>query len=275
MAKYLDNNGLLYLWSKIKAAFVAKEAGKGLSTNDLTDTLKGHYDTAYTHSQATHAPTNAEENVQSDWNVSDTGSDAFIKNKPTIPSGVVVDSALSDSSENAVQNKIVKAAIDGKVAKNADITGATKAKITYDAKGLVTGGADLQASDIPDVGTTYVKVSTKGQANGVASLDADGLVPSGQLPSFVDDVVEFVGIVATAPATCATGDKYFNTATSLIHTATATNTWGTGVAPLASKIYVDLSNNYSYRWGGSVMVLITSSDMSAITNSEIDTVVAS
>ena len=55
-------------------------------TNDLTDTLKSNYDTAYTHSQSAHAPTNAEANVQADWNVTDTSSDAYIKNKPTIPS---------------------------------------------------------------------------------------------------------------------------------------------------------------------------------------------
>ena len=35
---------------------------------------------AYEHSQAAHAPANAEANVQSDWNESNTGSDAFIKN---------------------------------------------------------------------------------------------------------------------------------------------------------------------------------------------------
>lgn len=38
--KYLDNNGVLYLWSKIKALFVSKEAGKGLSTNDYTTAEK-------------------------------------------------------------------------------------------------------------------------------------------------------------------------------------------------------------------------------------------
>ena len=32
--KYLDDNGVLYLWNKIKSIFVAKEDGKGLSTND-------------------------------------------------------------------------------------------------------------------------------------------------------------------------------------------------------------------------------------------------
>lgn len=40
MAKYLDNNGLLYLWSKIKAAFVQKDGTKVLSTNDYTTTEK-------------------------------------------------------------------------------------------------------------------------------------------------------------------------------------------------------------------------------------------
>ena len=64
---------------------VDKVNGKGLSTNDLTNTLKSNYDTAYSHSQSTHAPSNAEANVQTDWNITDINSDAYIKNKPTIP----------------------------------------------------------------------------------------------------------------------------------------------------------------------------------------------
>lgn len=46
--------------------------------------------TAYDHSQAAHAPANAEQNVQADWKVSDASSDAYIKNKPTIPAAVAV-----------------------------------------------------------------------------------------------------------------------------------------------------------------------------------------
>ena len=38
-----------------------------------------------------------------------------------------------------------------KVTGNTAITGATKTKITYDSKGLVTAGADLEATDIPDL----------------------------------------------------------------------------------------------------------------------------
>jgi len=63
---------------------IDKAEGKSLSTNDLTATLKTHYDTAYTHSQATHAPTDAEKNVQSDFNETNSTSDSFIKNKPNL-----------------------------------------------------------------------------------------------------------------------------------------------------------------------------------------------
>jgi len=43
----------------------------------------------------------------------------------------------------------LQSALDGKVDENTAITGATKTKITYDAKGLVTAGADIEASDLP------------------------------------------------------------------------------------------------------------------------------
>lgn len=44
----------------------------------------------------------------------------------------------------------LQAALDTKVDKNTAITGATKTKITYDAKGLVTAGADATTADIAD-----------------------------------------------------------------------------------------------------------------------------
>ena len=40
MAKRLDENGVLYLLSKLLLMFVRSEPGKGLSQNDLTDALK-------------------------------------------------------------------------------------------------------------------------------------------------------------------------------------------------------------------------------------------
>ncbi len=55
---------------------VDKVQGKGLSTNDFT---------TYEKDKLAGISAGAEINVQSDWNVSDVTSDAFIKNKPTIP----------------------------------------------------------------------------------------------------------------------------------------------------------------------------------------------
>lgn len=61
---------LTYFWTKAKAyiadllgGYVTKETGKGLSTNDLTDTLKKNYDAASTHAKSAHAPAGAQENV--------------------------------------------------------------------------------------------------------------------------------------------------------------------------------------------------------------------
>lgn len=76
MAKFLDNNGLLYLWSKIKEKFVAKETGKGLSTNDFTTELKNKLNGIEAGAQA---------NVKPDWSAS-AGAASEILNKPSIPS---------------------------------------------------------------------------------------------------------------------------------------------------------------------------------------------
>ncbi len=38
--KFLDYDGLLYFWQKLKTTFVAQQSGKGLSTNDYTTTEK-------------------------------------------------------------------------------------------------------------------------------------------------------------------------------------------------------------------------------------------
>jgi hypothetical protein len=70
--------------------------------------------------------------------------------------GVVVltktDIGLSNVDNTSDANKPVstatQTALDGKVDENAAITGATKTKITYDAKGLITAGADATTADI-------------------------------------------------------------------------------------------------------------------------------
>lgn len=113
-----------------------------------------------------------------------------------------------------------------------------------------------------------VESSSVGAASGVASLDESGLVPSTQLPSYVDDVVDLLAITDTAPEHCAKGDLYFNTTTSKVVRATGTDTWGTSSAtntdPEKGKIYVNLYNDKTYRWSGSTMVATPSSDFTGI-----------
>ena len=68
------------------------------SGSGLTTTQEQQIVTAYNHSQSTHAPVNAEQNVQSNWTETNTSSDAYIKNKPTIPT---VPSNLVTGSSNS------------------------------------------------------------------------------------------------------------------------------------------------------------------------------
>lgn len=82
------------------------------------------------HSSKVWAEVSAAGQIQSDWNQSDNTKKDYIKNKPFIPT---------------------QAGDIGAVEANASITGATKCKITYDAKGLVTSGADLEEADIPSL----------------------------------------------------------------------------------------------------------------------------
>lgn len=76
---------------------VDKVSGKQLSTEDFTSAFK---------TKLEGIEAGAQKNVQSDWNVTDTSNSAFIKNKPTI------DSEMSSTSTNLVQNKVIKAYID-------------------------------------------------------------------------------------------------------------------------------------------------------------------
>lgn len=93
--------------------------GKGLSTNDYTTAEKN---------KLNGISAGAEVNVQADWNETNTSSDAYIKNKPTIPSGVEVDDELSSTSVNPVQNKVINNALPFKV-----VIGETDFQTVYNA----------------------------------------------------------------------------------------------------------------------------------------------
>lgn len=88
---YINKSGLQYIWNKIKAKFVAKDGDKVLSDNNFTDALKTKLDGIA------------------------TGA-----NKTT------VDTALSSTSTNPVQNKVINSALGGKLSTTGTAAAATK-----------------------------------------------------------------------------------------------------------------------------------------------------
>ena len=80
---------------------------KRVSYDSTTSSILFETFTVNTDSTITYESNVFEQNsTQSDWNQNDTSASDYIKNKPTI------DTALSSTSENAIQNKAVKTAID-------------------------------------------------------------------------------------------------------------------------------------------------------------------
>jgi hypothetical protein len=103
---------------------------------------------------------------------------------------------------------------------------------TSGAKGVVQLAGDLAGTAAsPTVPGLALKENSanRGAANGYAPLDASGLVPSVNLPSYVDDVLEYANL-AGFPGTGTTG-----------------------------KIFVALDTGKIYRWSGSAYVEISPS----------------
>lgn len=100
----------------------------------------------------------------------------------TLSNWVQISNTNSVTSVNNKTGAVTLSYADvGAVAKNTDITGSTKCKITYDSKGLVTAGSDLQASDIPDLSSSYVAANNAitGATKCKITYDSKGLVTAG------------------------------------------------------------------------------------------------
>lgn len=134
------------------------------------------------------------------------------------------------ASSDGLMSKTDKAKLDGIPADATNNAGT----IT----GITMNGVSKGASGVVDLGTVLTEhqdisgkldASRLGAANGAAELDANGKVPSAQLPAYVDDVQEYVSLSAF-PATGESG-----------------------------KIYVAVDTNRTYRWSGSAYVEISQS----------------
>ena len=221
---------------------VDKVIGKQLSTEDYTTTEKN---------KLAGIASGAEVNVQADWTQSDNLQDDFIKNKPTL--GTVVSKDVGTAIGNIQENGAV---LGNSAIVETDATGKfiTTTKNTAYNKHFGTLNGEVARGDASYLkADTYTKTeadnllnlkqntSEKGHVNGYASLDGAGKVPASQLPSFVDDVVEYAD-VASFPTTGETG-----------------------------KVYVALDTNLTYRWSGSVYVKLNDVDLTNYFNKVSDT----
>jgi hypothetical protein len=156
-------------------------------------------------------PTIPAAQVNSDWNASSGVSE--ILHKPTLGTAAAKDVPVSG---NAGQTEVV-------LGSDSRLTDARNAADVY-SWAKASEKPSYTASEVGAIPST-----DKGANNGVASLGSDGKVPSSQLPSYVDDVLEYASVSAF-PSTGESG-----------------------------KIYIALDTNKTYRWSGSAYIEISES----------------
>ncbi len=118
---YIGNTDTLYILNKLKAVltgtigtgYVQKEAGKGLSTEDFTTALltklNGISDSA---DAVSWSQTQATGTKVAEITINGTTIDVYVPES----TAVIVDTEMSDVSENAVQNKVIKGYVDSAIA---------------------------------------------------------------------------------------------------------------------------------------------------------------
>lgn len=158
---------------------------------------------------------------------------------------VIVDASLSDSSTNPIQNKVIKAALDGKAAAThghgmAQISGLTealagKAPASHTHTTAQVSGLDTALAGKANIAHNHDAANiTSGVLNvdrvpSIPATKLTGIINQANLPSYVDDVLEFAN-KAAFPTNGESG-----------------------------KIYVDQATNLTYRWGGTAYVEISPS----------------
>lgn len=272
--KYLDENGLLYFWQKLKGKFVAKETGKGLSTNDFTTALKNKLDGIATgaevnqnaFSKVVGGNTTVEADTKTDTLTLTAGSNVQI-------SGNASTDTITISATDTTYSDVTTTA-------HGLMTAADKVKLNGIAE-----GATANVGTITGVSMNGTSVATSGVAN-IISLPASIL--SGAIPSAVTATTQSAGNNSTKIATTAF------VKTAIDNAVTGAMTYKGSVAtygdlPKTGNKTGDIWNvtdtGKNYAWDGTgwddfgdfvdLTNYVQFDDLVAITNAEIDTIVAS
>lgn len=185
--------------------------------------------------------------------------------------------SLIDAVSNAAQSALklagdaipkskIDTGIDGTETAH-DAVPSVGAVVTYvkSQKTAINGSINAVSGRVSTLETWKNGIGNKNQANGVAGLDANGKISASQLPAGYDNVDKLVAFVTTNPSSGMTiGQKWYNTTTKKIFTATSA-TSGSVSDPIGNDmIYIDQNANKSYYWTGTDMVNIGSGNALAL-----------
>lgn len=296
MAKFLDDNGLLYFWQKIVSKFVAKEDGKGLSSNDYTTTEKSKLAgiasgaNKYTLPNATASTLGG---VKIGTNVNVSSGTISVADGSTSAKGVVqlTDGTTSTSTTTAATPNSVKTVAD-KLSDHEDdeIAHVTVIDRTYwtAKQDFLTFDTTPTASSTNPVTSGGVKTALDGKAAKATTLSGYGITDAytktavdsliTNLNTAISKVYTPCGSSETVPTTLSTldvGSVYnitaaFTTTSSFVEGAGKTFPAGTNI------VVVDVSGTKKWDVLAGMVDLSGYVPTSAtITNAEIDTIVAS
>ena len=176
--------------------------------------------------------------------VATSGSYNDLSNKPTIPT--IPGSLKNPNALTISLNGTSQGAYDGSAVKNINITassvGAAASSHTHTKAQITDFPTSMPASDVYSWAKQSSKPSyTISEVSGnLPASRISGVIDAAHLPSYVDDVIE--GYL--------NGGKFYTTKSS-------SGAYSGEIKAEAGKIYVDLSNNKTYRWSGSAYVVIS------------------
>lgn len=167
------------------------------------------------------------------------------------------DSAKS-TAEAAIPKSWIDSSIDGTETSNNSVPG-SKAIVDYvkTQRSAIDISLNTVTGRLKTIESWKNTIGTKGAANGVASLDSGGKIPASQLPAGYDNVDMLQSFVTTNPSSkMQIGQKFYNTTTKKIFTATSATTGVETAVEGGDKIYINITENKSYRWTGATMVAV-------------------
>lgn len=158
----------------------------------------------------------------------------------------------------AIPKSKIDTSIDGTETAH-DAIPSVAATVTYvkSQRTAINGSINSVSGRVTTLETWKNGIGNKGAANGVASLDSGGKIPASQLPAGYDNVDMLQSFVTTNPSSnMRIGQKFYNTTTKKIFTATSATTGVETAVEGGDKIYINITENKSYRWTGATMVAV-------------------